>query len=128
MLDRVYPDERGTRRRGDRKRVRIAILDSGLKLSDNQRAKYFNECKIKYRDWVDDPGLDETWKSGTDNVGHGTHLSTLLGKVAPEARIFVARVFKSRGPKMDEELPNVAKVGPPHRRFAFSAVFRFMRQ
>ncbi|KLU87728.1 hypothetical protein MAPG_06721 [Magnaporthiopsis poae ATCC 64411] len=72
----------------DDKRVKIAILDSGLELSEAHKVCYDFEPRIKYRSWVSDP--DEK----RDEAGHGTHLSILLRKIAPEAVIHVARVFR----------------------------------
>ncbi|KLU83087.1 hypothetical protein MAPG_02154 [Magnaporthiopsis poae ATCC 64411] len=109
MLDRVYHNPRVTWDRAKHKKVAVAILDSGLELSDDQQAKYFNECKITYKNWVDGVDVKTSWKNGRDNTGHGTHLSTLLEKVAPEADIYVARVFGGRQPEMDKDLPNIAQ-------------------
>lgn len=72
------------------RRVKIAILDSGIELSKDTRDMYDFEPKIQYRSWVDE---DETWK---DEVGHGTHLAILLRKIAPNAIIHVERVFKKK--------------------------------
>ncbi|KAJ4376387.1 hypothetical protein N0V83_001670 [Neocucurbitaria cava] len=72
------------------RRVKIAILDSGIELSQDTKDMYDFEPKIQYRSWVDE---DETWK---DEVGHGTHLAILLRKIAPNAMIHVERVFKKK--------------------------------
>ncbi|KAF3074304.1 Major intracellular serine protease [Trichoderma lentiforme] len=72
------------------RRVKIAILDSGIELSKDQKDMYDVEPKIKYRSWIEE---DTEWK---DDVGHGTHLAVLLRKIAPNAGIHVARVFKKR--------------------------------
>ncbi|KAL5092194.1 hypothetical protein Trisim1_002079 [Trichoderma cf. simile WF8] len=72
------------------RRVKIAILDSGIELSQDQKDMYDVEPKIEYRSWIEE---DREWK---DDVGHGTHLAVLLRKIAPNAGIHVARVFKKR--------------------------------
>ncbi|KAK2759746.1 subtilisin-like protease [Colletotrichum kahawae] len=72
------------------RRIKIAILDSGIELTSEHREKYDFEPRIQYKSWVD--GHAE-WR---DDVGHGTHLAILLRKVAPNAEIHMARVFKSR--------------------------------
>ncbi|KAF8867425.1 hypothetical protein BDZ45DRAFT_795139 [Acephala macrosclerotiorum] len=74
----------------DAQRVKIAILDSGIELSQDHKDMYDTEPKIKHRSWV---GSDTEWR---DEVGHGTHLAILLRKVAPNAVLHVARVFKRK--------------------------------
>lgn len=74
-------------------RVRIAILDSGIQLSEDDKDIYDIEPGIRYQDWVDQ-GTE--WN---DNSGHGTHLAILLRKIAPNAIIHVGRVFKKQPTK-----------------------------
>jgi subtilisin family serine protease len=72
-------------------RVRIAILDTGLDLS--RSALYTFGDRVKgYKDWIEDEREGKPW---VDLDGHGTHSAALLMKVAPEAEVYVARVFKS---------------------------------
>lgn len=85
------------------RRIKIAILDSGIELTSEHREKYDFEPRIQYKSWVD--GHAE-WR---DDVGHGTHLAILLRKVAPNAEIHMARVFKSR-PKGDKSARIIAEV------------------
>ncbi|KAH8698202.1 hypothetical protein GQ44DRAFT_832238 [Phaeosphaeriaceae sp. PMI808] len=75
-------------------RIKIAILDSGIELSDTNKDIYNFEPKIQYKSWIDE---ETEWR---DEVGHGTHLATLLRKIAPNAMIYVGRVFKIK-PKRD---------------------------
>ncbi|KAI8153057.1 Subtilisin DY [Colletotrichum sp. SAR 10_65] len=72
------------------RRIKIAILDSGIELSSEHRDLYDFEPRIKYKSWVDER---TEWR---DDVGHGTHLAILLRKVAPNAAIHMARVFRKR--------------------------------
>ncbi|PVH69882.1 subtilisin-like protein [Cadophora sp. DSE1049] len=72
------------------KRVKIAILDSGVDLSPDHKNMYDFEPKMVYRNWIEQ---DSIWN---DDVGHGTHLAVLLRKIAPNAVIHVARVFKNK--------------------------------
>ncbi|KAM0520623.1 hypothetical protein ACHAPE_003020 [Trichoderma viride] len=58
--------------------------------------------RFEYRSWV---GEDAEWK---DDVGHGTHLAVLLRKIAPNAAIHVARVFKKR-PHVEKSAQNIAE-------------------
>ncbi|KAL6399874.1 hypothetical protein AUP68_17283 [Ilyonectria robusta] len=80
---------RNPRLSGD-KRIKIAILDSGIELSQDNQDIYNNTSEIKYQSWVDE---EDEWK---DQVGHGTHLATLLRKIAPNSLIHVARVYKKK--------------------------------
>jgi len=86
----------------DNKRIKIAILDSGIDLSQLCLDIYNTEPKIQYRSWVDD---SPDW---IDEVAHGTHLAVLLRKIAPNAIVHVGRVFKKRPTMASAEC--VAKV------------------
>lgn len=88
--------------------VKIAILDTGIELSESQKEIYEEDSEFIYKSWVDDN--EEGFDSGKDDVGHGTHLATLLKKVARYAIVHVARVFKARKPNMATEVKNVAQV------------------
>ena len=77
------------RRRG---KVRIAILDTGIDLPEYALHTYEDRVK-DFKDWI----LGEEGRSQwTDSDGHGTHSAGLLMKVAPEADIYVARVFEKQ--------------------------------
>ncbi|RTE84122.1 hypothetical protein BHE90_001332 [Fusarium euwallaceae] len=83
-------------------RVKIAILDSGIDLSDDHRLLYNTDSQIIYRNWIDE---GQEWE---DDVGHGTHLAILLRKIAPEAVIHVARVFKKK-PSISRSADKIAE-------------------
>lgn len=112
MLIRVYHDSQSIYCRSQQK-VAIAILDSGIELSEDQKDKYIRGRQVVYRSWVDDersgdgPGASRDWK---DSVGHGTHLATVLARLAPTAAIYVARVFQRSKPNLKRETKNVARV------------------
>lgn len=72
---------------------------------------YDTNPRFEYRSWV---GEDAEWK---DDVGHGTHLAVLLRKIAPNAAIHIARVFKKR-PHVEKSTQNIAEVR------AFSTIAR----
>lgn len=82
--------------------VKIAILDTGLDLPAASR--WSNEDRIIYKSWLgrDEDGVKlEQYNSDCDDGdydedGHGTHAGALILKVAPNARLYVARVFRSR--------------------------------
>ncbi|KAL9110469.1 MAG: hypothetical protein Q9227_005013 [Pyrenula ochraceoflavens] len=77
----------------NKRRVRIAILDTGIdtnieEIRNNDRfVKRY--CPIK------------GFASGKDKDGHGTHLATLVHKLAPSADIYTARVIID-GEKVDD--------------------------
>lgn len=86
----------------DVQRVKIAILDSGIELSQDNEDLYNIEPKIQYKSWIDQ---DTEWK---DDAGHGTHLAILVRKIAPNAIVHVGRVFKKKPNK--GSAANVAQV------------------
>ncbi|KAJ6031362.1 hypothetical protein N7540_002094 [Penicillium herquei] len=94
----------------DSKRVKVAILDTGIDLSYDQQLIYDEYSRMQYKSWVDS---DPEWK---DENGHGTHLATLLLRVAPNAIVHVARVFKKDRQMLDsaqqiaEAIQHAAKV------------------
>ncbi|KAK5057883.1 hypothetical protein LTR84_011884 [Exophiala bonariae] len=81
--------EEGEGSRKNKRRVRIAVLDTGVSMKHpeinarKERIKGFY-CDIK--------GLEN--KANEDTSGHGTSTALLLMQVAPEADIYVARVFR----------------------------------
>jgi hypothetical protein len=84
--------------------VRIAVLDTGC--DDN--APFFlhpdHGPRLKeWKDWVDESDQPE------DCHGHGTHLVSLVMKIAPETHIFVARIAKSPDELLNAS-ENAAKV------------------
>ncbi|KAE8443372.1 hypothetical protein EG329_001930 [Mollisiaceae sp. DMI_Dod_QoI] len=80
-------------RRARGKRVKIAILDTGIDIGHPcfavDQAGERSSRRIKNReDFLDPRG------NAHDVCGHGTHCVGLLRKVAPEADIYIARVAK----------------------------------
>ena len=75
--------------------IRVAILDTGLALPEDCNFIYLDQIQ-ECRSWL---GAEEheDGNPGTGNIdvdGHGTHSTGLLLEVAPNAEIFVARVFE----------------------------------
>lgn len=89
-------------------RVRIAVLDTGC---DDEAPFFFqsnNGSRLKqWKDWVD--GSEHR----QDCHGHGTHLVSLVMKIAPEAHVYVARIAESPDALL-EAAENVAKVWQLH--------------
>ncbi|PMD49853.1 subtilisin-like protein [Hyaloscypha bicolor E] len=91
-------------------RVRIAILDTGIELPGEGSWAYEDRIR-EQKSWVADDDCDTFLQRGDRDLdGHGTHGAALLLQVAPEADIFVARIFKdrkeSRGSIMAEVIHN----------------------
>lgn len=84
--------------------VRIAVLDTGY---DDDATFFFDQDhqpRLKgWKDWVDQSDQP------ADCHGHGTHLVSLVMKIAPEAHMYIARVAKSPGDLLTSS-ENVAKV------------------
>jgi subtilisin family serine protease len=96
FLKELRKDSKYSTRAKDRRRVRIALLDTGIDMTHpdiSARSDRIIEtfCEIK--------GLEN--KGNEDKSGHGTHAALLLLKVAPEADIYVARVFKDTSNVID---------------------------
>ena len=72
------------------RRIRVAILDTGYDADATffQPPSRRNRLR-KWKDWV------ENSESPQDSDGHGTHLVSLIMKIAPQADIYVSRVAKS---------------------------------
>jgi hypothetical protein len=79
-------------------RTRIAILDTGICLPEEAKDLGYTNRIIKTKSWLGDNTTDdpELRLGDRDLDGHGTHAAGLLLKVAPEAEIYVARVFKGK--------------------------------
>lgn len=84
------------------KRIKIAILDTGIDLSNV---------------WIGQKkGLIECWPSAADcedTDGHGTHVAYLLLRLAPHALLHVCKVSKTRLLD-DAEIKKIAEVSKAH--------------
>lgn len=87
---------------GPGKRVRIAILDTGLNKHHDEvaalLAKKGDDRRIQgWKSWLPDLNdMSKTLPGDEDEVGHGTHCAMTAHRVAPDADIFVARIFRYR--------------------------------
>lgn len=73
-----------SRRRDKDVRVRVAIIDTGIAKHPKINPKRVKEC----RSFIDSKRGDE------DTCGHGTQVAHTVLEVAPNADIYVARVFE----------------------------------
>jgi len=86
-------------------RVRIAILDTGLELPRSAMNIYKGRI-MDFKDWVAGGKDANSW---VDSDGHGTHSAGLILKVAPEAELYVARVFEKQDSDCDLKASKVTK-------------------
>lgn len=88
-------------RKDNQRRVRVAILDTGVDGTHPEIQLALEKKKIvAYRGFPDylDPLRDRN--------GHGTHGASVLLKTAPNAAIYVARMFDNKG-KMSHDAETV---------------------
>jgi len=85
------------------KRIKIAILDTGIDLKNS----WIQQKAGRIRCWPNDELCEDT-------DGHGTQVAYLLLRLAPHAQIQVAKIAKSQM-LQDVEVEEIAKVSPSHR-------------
>lgn len=96
------------------KRVKIAILDTGINMANS--AFDTDEAKrriVKQEDFLKDAG-DPSRAEARDMCGHGTHCAGLLRKVAPAADIYVARVAEDFDSDLDDRVVAEVRALQPH--------------
>lgn len=98
-------------RKDDQKRVRIAILDTGVDISHpkiraaqdtNRIVAYFPESADQTPD-ADSKFLDPL----RDLHGHGTHGTSVLLRTAPNAAIYIAKVADEDGKLRNDDIVKV---------------------
>lgn len=88
------------------RRIRIAVIDTGVDFGHPGITVAKDKGRMKKEwchSWVGDDAKDE------DNELHGSNCAHLLHKSAPEADIYVAKVFNQNNVR-DYEAENIAKV------------------
>lgn len=77
-------------------KVRVAIIDTGIELPAGCESIYPGQI-MECRSWLTTNDPDGTLEGGDRDLdGHGTHSTGLILKLAPNATVYVARVFESR--------------------------------
>lgn len=77
---------------GDSRNVRIAVLDTGLNVDDNDYLLQGAMSRIKMKKDFSGSGDEDC----QDRCGHGTHVARLLLRFAPQADVFIAKISNSR--------------------------------
>jgi hypothetical protein len=74
-----------------RKRIKVAVLDTGVDLTHPEFREYIKNEQL-------DVGIDLVYKGQrmTDSDGHGTHVCHTLLKTAPYVRVYPIQVFEGR--------------------------------
>jgi subtilisin family serine protease len=77
-------------------RVKVAVLDTGVDWNDS----YIRGAKdriMEWKNWADDREGQDSQQQVHDDAGHGTHVTALLLKTAPEAKVYISRVADQNG-------------------------------
>ena len=114
------------RANGKHERVKIAILDSGidgsLEVFQNARTR-INGIKSwvsQIMNYQSAGGIQRSvLKECQDDIGHGTHLTALILRVCPWARVYIARIVDAQGPKQELVAEVIVSV---HRKIPSSLV------
>jgi len=83
-------------------RVKVAVLDTGIDWSDSFILGAKDRI-IEWKNWTDDREDQECRQQVHDSAGHGTHVTALLLKIAPEAKVYISRVANQHGAMVGAE-------------------------
>lgn len=81
--------------RSEQSRVKVAILDTGIKEQDEEIQAAIQSGAIRLENCKGFPDTEE-FDPVRDPDGHGTHGACVLLKTAPNIELFVARVFNNQ--------------------------------
>ena len=82
-------------RNAAKERVKIAILDTGIDMSHSVLQASKDRIELSWASFGDE-GNEDDW-------GLGTHAAALLVKIAPECRIYPARIASRSDSDLDPE-------------------------
>lgn len=88
FVDLESDAHRVVRSRPTVRRGRVAVIDSGIDWDHPKFQESIEESQIITKSFIN--GLDKD----QDVDGHGTHTAHLVLKVAPNAKLFIARVYE----------------------------------
>jgi hypothetical protein len=89
-------------RRLKMKRVRIAILDTGIDMTHPDFQPL--DAKDRIIQQEDFLGCASAPDEAPDECGHGTHLVSLIRKISPTSDIYVARIVRDFDAHLDENV------------------------
>lgn len=90
--------------------IRVAILDTGLQLSDALQENYVEENRIAANDCKS--FCSSAWDTDVD--GHGSHIGQIILDMAPHTQVYVAKICERRkdftNQRVKEVQENITKV------------------
>ncbi|KAF2230733.1 subtilisin-like protein [Viridothelium virens] len=82
--------------------IRVAVIDSGVSENDPKISAAIEQKRIVERkNWTE--------SSYNDTYGHGTHVAKLFLTVAPNAKLYIAKVSENNKYILDTNLPTLGK-------------------
>lgn len=93
LMDRIEYSEKF-----DASRVKVAVLDTGIDWND-PLVRGAKERIVKWKNWAGDceDQAPDSPQQVHDEAGHGTHITALLLRIAPEAKVYIGRVADRNG-------------------------------
>jgi hypothetical protein len=93
LIDRIRIDDSN---KFETSRVKVAVLDTGIDWSDSY-IRGAEDRIVEWKNWADDRDDKDSQHQVYDSAGHGTHVTALLLKTAPEAKVYISRVADQNG-------------------------------
>ncbi|PVH85654.1 subtilisin-like protein [Cadophora sp. DSE1049] len=87
-----------------RRRIRIAILDTGIDFGHTFFSEELNRIAAResFLDCRDPNSLQDNPRNTKDTHGHGTHIAGIILQVAPDADLYIGRVVCGDDPTRDD--------------------------
>ena len=78
--------------------VRIAVLDTGAEFDHFTRMRVYNNRLVECRTWYrfETDSNDKIPAKSGDEDGHGSHVTSLVLRVARNCHVYAAQVFRSK--------------------------------